>query len=82
MQLQDLKSSISEMSTEDLINLIKEIRTNRRSRKETAATKKSQPKAKSFKLSNDTDDLSIEQIDAILKKLGRGGEDGSTESTG
>lgn len=65
MQLEDLKKSISEMSTEELFALVKQIRSSRKqpAKKATAAKKVD-------KFSSLLKGLSKNEVDQLLKMIG------------
>lgn len=73
MELNDLKKSISDCTEEELMQLIKGIRTSRRTPKATTTTK---PKTTKSKTANPVSDeallagLSPEQVEVLLKQLG------------
>lgn len=67
MQLEDLKKSVSEMSTEELLKLIVEIRNERRAHRTQAATKR---KAKEDPIEKAVNKLTPEQKTALAKMLG------------
>lgn len=68
--LNDFGSSLSEMSDEELTELLREIRLNRRTPVKQTTTKKKQPKAKAPKI--DTATMSPEMAAKILEQLGEG----------
>lgn len=69
MTLEDLKNSISKMSTEELMSLILELRVSRRMRKEKPAAKKAAVKADAS-LDKMIADLKPAQVQKLLKLLG------------
>ncbi len=69
MILEDLKTSISKMSTEELVSLILELRASRRARKEKPAAKKAAAKSDAS-LDKAITALSPEQKRKLLELMG------------
>ena len=71
MNLTDLKQSVSIMSDDELMNLIRDIRTTRRIPKETKTARKTAPKKASKPMDLDTllAGASPEMIDALLSQM-------------
>jgi len=69
MILEDLKKSITKMSTEELTTMILELRTSRRTRKVKPAAKKAAVKADAS-LDKMIANLSPAQVQKLLKTLG------------
>ena len=69
MELNDIKTSISDMSDEDLIVFITKLRTSRATPKEAEKKKKSTPTKKEKSLSSLLGNLSPEQIAEVLAAL-------------
>jgi len=68
--LTDFNQPLSEMTDEELTELLREIRLNRRTPTKPTSTKKKQSKAKAPKI--DTDTMSPEMAAKILEQLGEG----------
>jgi len=68
--LDDFNQPLSEMTDEELTELLREIRLNRRTPTKQTSTKKKQSKAKAPKI--DTDTMSPEMAAKILEQLGEG----------
>ena len=62
--LEELKQSISDMSDDDLLTLVKDIRANRRAAPAAMKKKKAQSTTEKF-----LNGLSLEQLEELLQKL-------------
>lgn len=72
MNLDDLKKSISNMSDDELMSLIRDIRSNRRISKQSINSKTKQTATKQKQeigLSSLLSNMSAEQIDALINSL-------------
>jgi hypothetical protein len=69
MELEDLKDSVSHLSTEELMTIIKDIRSNRRKAKVIKIKPAKQAKANPVSIDSLLDNISADQLEQLISKL-------------